>query len=196
MHSVRSLYVEVLTATGAQIGRATAFLVRRAPDDLFLITNRHVVTGRHQETGEPLSKLTAAPPSALRCVIPAVKHLRTPTDFLWSYVVVALEDDQYRHLWLEHPTRRDAVDVVAIPLSSHLVRAPEFSPTRKAALLHWLPRDAEGSIADVAVSPQDTEPLIAGTVLDVDTLTQHMIHMPSQLRCCNPRGSCRLLASP
>ena len=31
---------------------------------------------------------------------------------------------------------------------NHLVRAPVFAPTKEAVLFHWLPKDAEGEVAE------------------------------------------------
>jgi hypothetical protein len=59
--SARSIYVEAISPGGSRLSSATAFLVKNREDHLFLVTNRHVVTGRHQETGELLSATGATP---------------------------------------------------------------------------------------------------------------------------------------
>lgn len=105
--STQSLRVEIM-ALGNVISSATGFIVQRG-SELFLITNWHVVTGYHADTGELLDKKTAAIPDALRVACHAKAALGT---------LIAVNAPLYAGgapIWLEHPLGR-AVDVVAVPL--------------------------------------------------------------------------------
>jgi hypothetical protein len=112
--ALASLYVQPLTPMGTvERGRAaTAFVVRNRAGDPFLITNRHVVTGRNSKNGDQPS---GANISALRVLVqmagPALR---------WTALVLELGDEDGRPLWLEHPEHGGAVDVVAFPLHSEL----------------------------------------------------------------------------
>lgn len=108
--SVQSLYIEMV-ANGHTIARATAFVAQAEVGDSFLITNRHNVTGRNQETGEPLCKQTAAIPDTLR-----VHH--NASCGLGSFV--AVEVPLYidcTPTWIEHPTLGNAADFVALRIA-------------------------------------------------------------------------------
>ncbi len=112
--SVQSLKVEPL-AHGNVLGHATAFVAKLADGPPYLMTNRHVVTGRNNETGECLDTKNAAIPDALRV-------------WFWAHGLshqVALDiplyanggpDDGGVEAWIEHPSYRQNADVVALPL--------------------------------------------------------------------------------
>lgn len=102
-----SLYIRCRSPGGTEIGTATGFLVRHPTGGHFLVTNRHVFTGRHQDTGEPLSQ-TAATPAALEVAFPVRGVLGE-----WNFVRIDVLDDDERPVWLEHPLHGPAVDVVA-----------------------------------------------------------------------------------
>jgi hypothetical protein len=106
--SVQSLLV-VMRYSGAVLGSATAFVVngRTAP---WLVTNRHVVTGRDQNTGEPLSK-TAGIPNEL-----VVWHNRSGRLGEWISKVEPLQTGG-APAWKEHPTLGARADFVALPLT-------------------------------------------------------------------------------
>src|ERR1035441_7118809 len=63
--SLAAQYVEPLTPTGTAESHSTGFFVRDADGRPYLVTNRHVVTGRDQNTGKELSDRMGTP-SALR----------------------------------------------------------------------------------------------------------------------------------
>ncbi len=101
-----SLYLEPLGPMGLPVsGGATGFVVRDG-QELFLVTNRHVVTARNSKTGDRLGGLS---PSAVRV------YLRSQLAGRWVGVVVELGDEDGRPLWWEHPEHGWQVDVVAIP---------------------------------------------------------------------------------
>jgi len=90
------------------LSSATGFVVEHR-DKPYLITNWHVVNGRHPETGKPLSD-SAALPDAL-----AVFH-HSP-ERIGNHVrkIETLYNPDETPRWIEHPKGRD-VDVVALPL--------------------------------------------------------------------------------
>lgn len=107
--SFRSLYIEPL-ASGNVIAQATGFVTNSKNGHPLLITNRHVVTGRDQETDKPLDKKNSALPDAVR---------------VWHHAASRhgwISKDEpllgpYGPRWLEHPTLKDRADLVALPLT-------------------------------------------------------------------------------
>lgn len=91
------------------IGSATGFVDRSATGSV-LVTNRHVVTGRHQETDVPLDQKSAQVPDALRIWYRAQGTLAAvPRD-------EPLFDQELWPRWFEHPTLRSRADIAALPL--------------------------------------------------------------------------------
>jgi hypothetical protein len=108
--STQSLFVEVCYGD-QRISTATAFLVRAINDQLFLITNRHVVTGRHEDTGALLSSTGAIPDRLI------VHHNSRRGLGEYCEVSQPLQDQVGQNLWVELPSRR--ADLVAFALSQH-----------------------------------------------------------------------------
>jgi hypothetical protein len=92
--SVKSLFIE-LRFGGQALGTGTGF-VANASRGPVLITNRHNATGRHQETGQPLSRTGAVPDQF------AILHNRANLLGQWVPRVEALYANG-QPLWLEHP---------------------------------------------------------------------------------------------
>lgn len=107
--SYKSLFVEVISEGGGSMGTATSFVAQAYTGAPFLITNRHVVTGRHQDTGR-LTHASGAVPGSL-----IVWFSATIGRGHWEPVEIPLHVEGTR-IWVEHPTYCGAVDVVAIPL--------------------------------------------------------------------------------
>lgn len=108
--SHQSLYIE-MRANGHTIARGTAFVASSSSGRNFLLTNRHNVTGRHQETGEILCKKTAAVPDSL-----VVWH--NSSAGLGKFIgidVPLLAGDAPQ--WIEHPVLRESADFVALPIT-------------------------------------------------------------------------------
>lgn len=107
-------------ASNQPIGQATGFIAQLTGMQPFLITNRHVVTGRHEDTGKCLSD-TLAIPDAL-----VVTH--NSTSGMGTYVeeTISLFDaddvDRETPRWIEHPAQTKA-DIVAVPLGDIPERA-------------------------------------------------------------------------
>lgn len=110
--STQSLFVEMRT-NGLKIGSGTAFVAASSSGTGFLVTNRHVVTGRHQETGEALNKKYAALPDEL-----VVWHNSTSGLGIYTQVSIPLFDDGTPQ-WIEHPVLGPAADFVAFQLPVH-----------------------------------------------------------------------------
>lgn len=107
--SYKSLYVETIAQGGADLSEATAFLAQVGGGTPFLVTNRHVVTGIHQESGIALSK-TLGIPGALR-----VWFSSTADRGYREKVEIPLFDGD-EPVWIEHPTLGARADVVALRL--------------------------------------------------------------------------------
>jgi S1-C subfamily serine protease len=80
------------------------------PSGPFLVTNWHVVTGKHPETGKHLSS-HAGEPNRLRAYV-------TPSDNLGAKRAcdVKLHGADGRPLWLVHPDQKEGVDIAIIPV--------------------------------------------------------------------------------
>lgn len=107
--STQSLLIQP-QVSGTLLSTATGFVIEGMHGPL-LITNRHVVTGRHQRTGKPLSE-TGGIPNEL-----AIWHNSTDGIPNWIAHVESLVDAEGNPMWVEHPTLGSAVDVVALRLT-------------------------------------------------------------------------------
>lgn len=94
------------------LGGATGFILEEGGVP-FLMTNFHVLSGRHPVTG---AQLGAAVPDRLLIAMPR-RGVPNGVQFSWRPVVQRLLDDDGRPLWAEHPRLGPAFDVVALPLS-------------------------------------------------------------------------------
>lgn len=112
VNSFKSAYL-IIYFDEMELARATGFFVRKG-DDFYLITNRHVVTGRNNETGECLDAY-AAVPNKLRIYFPYYKN----EGYSWGELDKNLYDDNDNSLWIEHPIYEGKVDVVALYLGKH-----------------------------------------------------------------------------
>ena len=108
--STQSLYVEQLT-NDLKIGCGTAFVAESSNGVCFLVTNRHIVTGRHQDTDIPLDEKQSALPDEL-----VVWH--NSAQALGEYVKVRLPlHEDGCPVWIEHPALGAAADFVALRIS-------------------------------------------------------------------------------
>jgi len=105
----KSLYIE--SYFGDQLlSSATCFLLARTKTShCAILTNRHVVTGRHQETGECLSKHAAIPDAV-------VIHFREEGNRpdAWKKIRLPLVRPDGSKCWIEHPRLGSTADVVAL----------------------------------------------------------------------------------
>jgi len=106
--SVKSLLIQ-LRSNGQALGTGTAF-VANGPSGPVLITNRHNVTGEHQETGQALSSTGAVPDEI------TIFHNRANMLGQWVPRVEPLYRNG-RPLWVEHPILGARADFVALRLT-------------------------------------------------------------------------------
>lgn len=108
-NSLRSLFIEPYF-NDMPLAEATAFIMAHN-NKLFLITNRHNVTGRNQNTNECLSKHGSIPNK--------IKVHFNKKNSIGEYVIkdIKILDDAENQLWHEHPTLKDTADFVALELS-------------------------------------------------------------------------------
>jgi hypothetical protein len=107
--SVQSLLL-LLKCNGRQLSSGTGFVVQTANGHA-LVTNRHNVTGRHQQTGQPLHPSAALPDTV------EVIHNRAGRLGQWVSRQEALYNATGAALWKEHPNLGPQVDCVALPLT-------------------------------------------------------------------------------
>lgn len=107
--SVQSLLIE-MQFNGQALSTGTAFVVNTPTKGPHLITNRHNVTGRHQDTGTPLSK-TGGIPSDIVVVHNKRGHLAQ-----WVLHKEPLHINNTPR-WVEHPTLGPKADFVALQLT-------------------------------------------------------------------------------
>jgi hypothetical protein len=105
-----SVHLRVVSATGEKLATATGFVAQDRQHVPYLITNRHIVTGRNWETGK-IEGIGVAP-SAL-----VASFSRQGHPMQWVRVVLPLGDVDLQPLWREHPSYGPLVDVVALPLT-------------------------------------------------------------------------------
>lgn len=102
-----SLLIEPL-ANGLPLARATGFTITHGGRH-YLVTNWHVLAGRHPDTNAPMSN-TGALPDAADIAFHRQEQLLT-----WTVRRVPLIDADGQPLWVEHPAGRQ-IDLVALPL--------------------------------------------------------------------------------
>lgn len=107
--SVQSLLIE-MQFNGQALATGTAFVVQTAKGP-YLITNRHNVTGRNQDTGQPLSK-TGGIPNQL-----VIVHNQKGKLGNWVRRLEPLEVNSGPR-WVEHPTLGPRADFVALKLTA------------------------------------------------------------------------------
>lgn len=107
--STQSLLIE-MQFNGQPLSTGTAFVVNTPTKGPHLITNRHNVTGRHQESGALLSK-TGGIPSDIK-----INHNRKGFSGQWVQRTEALHING-KPRWVEHPALGPKADFIALPLS-------------------------------------------------------------------------------
>lgn len=112
INSLKSIYISSLF-DNTELATATGFLISK-DDSVYLITNRHVVTGRDNQTGKCLDKINAATPNKLNIWIP----YKLNQEYKCSTMCYDLYDINDNPLWLEHPIYKNKVDVVALKLDN------------------------------------------------------------------------------
>ncbi|NEI50504.1 serine protease [Rhizobium leguminosarum] len=108
--SLKSLFLE-MSVNGNRLSSGTGFICT-SPIGPVLITNRHNVTGRHQDTGQPLSSTGGVPDKI------SIRHNRLGHTGETLLKDEALFDPEGEPRWIEHPTLGAGADFVALPLSN------------------------------------------------------------------------------
>jgi V8-like Glu-specific endopeptidase len=108
--TVQSLFLEI-RYNGTTISSGTGFVYSKHGNH-FLITNRHNVTGLHQETNEPLVRDAPSPNEI------AILHNKRESLGHWVFRSEQVRGVNDEPLWYEHPTYGPKVDVVALRLSN------------------------------------------------------------------------------
>jgi len=123
--SITPIYIE-MCFNELNLASGTAFFVESEKGPV-LITNRHNLTGRDQNTEQPLDK---------HCAIP--NHIRFQIigshEPMWYFFDLYEDDDIEKPTWIEHPTFGAEVDVVGVLLSELKGTIHYFVHTKK----HWL----------------------------------------------------------
>jgi len=132
--SVQSLLVQ-MCFNGTQLGSGTGFVVI-GPKGPVLITNRHIATGRHQETGKPLSGTGGIPNELI------IWHNRRAKLGEW----LAKREPLYAGeapLWREHPKLGARADFVALALTQlDDVELYPYDPANPGAAIAVGPADS------------------------------------------------------
>ena len=111
--SAKALYIEMRFGN-TKLSSGTAFLVARNREShCSLITNRHNMTGRHQETGTCLSSTAAVPDHIDIYFLSPFQGL--PSD--WNKISLPLYRPDGSPYWIEHPRLKEQADVVALNLT-------------------------------------------------------------------------------
>jgi hypothetical protein len=121
LHSFRVAKLEILAVdTLARLGDATGFFCAYR-GHTFLVTNWHVVSGRHYQTNAPLHRSQALP-GVLKVHAHIASQTVGPVTPPTSSTVfqIALLNPDGSGCWLEHPLFGSNVDVVAIEVSSRI----------------------------------------------------------------------------
>lgn len=100
-----SLYIEMLF-NGNRLATGTAFLTK-INNKIYLLTNRHNVTGRSQVDGKPLHP-SAGIPNELKIYLPSVEKGK------WTPMVKELYSSTEDFLWIEHPQLKEKADFVLL----------------------------------------------------------------------------------
>ncbi|OZT76156.1 trypsin-like peptidase domain-containing protein [Vreelandella boliviensis] len=107
-NSMRVLYIEMYF-DNTKLSSGTAFFINSKKGPVF-ITNRHNITGRHQETGEPLNKDLGIPNNIRFQIIGSHEPV-------WYAFDLYTDNEMKCPVWIEHPEFGASVDVVAVPIS-------------------------------------------------------------------------------
>lgn len=107
-NSTRVVYIEMYFDK-IKLASGTAFFVNSEKGPI-LITNRHNITGRHQETGAPLDKNLSIPNNIRFKIIGSHEPV-------WYALNLYTDNEMESPVWVEHPKFGPSVDVVAILIS-------------------------------------------------------------------------------
>ena len=142
--SLKSLFIE-MTFDNTVLSSATATLVAQDKEShCTVITARHNVTGRHQDTGECLHTQAAVPNG-----VTIYFHSGEGSGRTWVPIALPLYRDDGTPYWIEHPQLGPSADIVALNLSwaDDVTRYPYYFETDLDRL-------------DLAIGPAETVSVI------------------------------------
>ena len=130
--------------TGVPLGEATGFFCEYA-SRTFLVTNWHVVSGRHFQTKLPLHRSQALPGSLKvhTHISKAVSPVAAPSSS--TAFDISLLDHTGAPTWLEHPLFGCDVDVIAIAVDTVI---PDCSKIYRIDLASECARDTQLAVMD------------------------------------------------
>ncbi|WP_444926757.1 trypsin-like serine peptidase [Microbulbifer sp. TRSA002] len=110
--SLKSLFIEMYFGEQYLSSGTATLLSNTRESHCTLVTNRHNVTGLHQETGECLSSTLGTPDNI-------VIHFHRPGDSIgyWKKVKLPLYRGDGSPFWIEHPRLGEKADIVALNLT-------------------------------------------------------------------------------
>lgn len=127
INSYKSLYIESCFGNGefensSKLSKATGFLVKK-DSKVFLITNRHVVTGRDNFTGKVLDSIYGGLPNELIVNLTYIVSKGNEKEKFWQnpFIIPLYKNGQIieeEKLWLEHPIYKGKIDIIAIDITS------------------------------------------------------------------------------
>lgn len=132
--SVQSLFIQ-MSFNGQPLATGTGFVVESKGGPV-LMTNRHNVTGRHQQTGLPLSKTGGIPNE-----VQILHNVKGKLGW-WASKTERLLAANGSSLWKEHPKLGSRADFVALPLTD-------------TADVELYPYDLANTGPDLAVGPAE-----------------------------------------
>jgi hypothetical protein len=131
--TLRSIFLKPFFNEQPASEGATGFLAS-CYGKAYLITARHVVTGRNNDDGIPLDKKTLCLPNSLSVRVPR----RSSGMLVFHDLKIVLYDDgnpdQGTPQWLEHPILRKDVDVVAIRIDGQSIEPDMVTPLKVAPI--------------------------------------------------------------
>lgn len=125
--TMKSLFIEMYFGE-TLLSSGTAFLAANDQQShCALITNRHNVTGRHQDTGVCLSKTAAIPDHIVIYFHKNGDHIGE-----WKPIKLPLYRPDGSPFWIEHPRLGSKADAVALNLSwgSDICKMPYYMKTK------------------------------------------------------------------
>ncbi len=105
------------------LAHGTGFIYEKN-GQFYLITNWHVVTGKHPETEEYLSDHAGIP----NVVCTYFREKENPGNGHKEIINLYSDGDMQMPIWKEHPAHKNKVDVVAIPIPKSIASKYELHP--------------------------------------------------------------------
>ncbi len=127
MPSMKSLFIEMYF-NEILLSSGTAILVANDREShCTLITNRHNVTGKNQDTGKHLSKTLSEPNYIIIHF-----HKNNTNENEWKKVKLPLYREDETPFWIEHPIFKENADIVALNLNwgDDIIKYPYYLKTK------------------------------------------------------------------